>query len=103
MGRESGQMGWADLELEMLTPARERWVKLSLADREVLAYALRDAIANPHRVGSYTHILHKLRCGEVIDIHQFRFGYANFILAETKTYLVVCDLWLDHDIALAAE
>jgi hypothetical protein len=92
------------LELEMMEPARRRWRGLSIDDRVVLAFAFRDAIKNPLRVGDYKLQLYRRNStGEFIQIHHFRFGFANFILVDIPPKLFIYDFWLDDDIALAAE
>jgi hypothetical protein len=69
-----------------------------------LAYALRDAVRQPHRVGYYEIQFYRSRSlREVVQIHKFRFGYANFILISSTTAIFIYDFWLDDDIALAAE
>lgn len=88
----------------MMGPARQRWQSLPQDDRALLAYAFRDATENPVRVGDYILRLHThAATGEVVAVHQFRIGFANFILVETSVTLFIFDLWLDDGIALAAE
>ncbi len=94
---------WNRENLYMLPSAKRRWRSLSREDRAVLAYALKDAIARPHRVGDYQLDFVRITTGEILQVHRFRFGYANFVIATTETSLIVCDLWLDDDSALAAE
>lgn len=85
-------------------PARRRWEGLSNDDRVVLAFAFRNATANPIRESDYVLKFHtRVTSGEVVLVHEFRIGFANFILVETRTVLFIFDLWLDEDIALAAE
>jgi hypothetical protein len=84
--------------------ARSRWRAFSPDERVVLAYALKDAIAKPYRVGFYKLEFRRLQStGEIVQVHRFRFGYANFVIATTSTTLLVHDLWLDDDVALVAE
>lgn len=91
-------------DLEMMEPARTRWRGLSIEDQAVLAFAFRDAIQNPLRVADYRVQFYKRKSsGEVIPIHQFRFGFANFILVDMPSKVFIYDFWLDDDIALAAE
>ena len=93
-----------EIKLEMMGPARRRWRSLPYDDRVVLAFAFRDATTNPIRVSDYILDFHKHPAsGEIVSVHQFRIGFANFILVETNTILFIFDLWLDADIALAAE
>ena len=88
----------------MMGPARQRWQSLSFEDQALLAFAFRDATRNPIRVGDYVLRFHRhSTTGEVVSVHQFRIGFANFILVETSSTLFVFDLWLDEDLALAAE
>ena len=95
---------WDGLILDMLPSAKRRWLSLSADDRVVLAYALKDAIARPDRVGFYGLEFLRIRGSrEIVQLHRFRFGYANFVLATTAAVLVVCDFWLDDDAAIAAE
>jgi hypothetical protein len=95
---------WDGLPLDMLPSAERRWRSLSPDDKVVLAYALKDAIARPDRVGFYKlKFLRVRQTGEIIQLHTFRFGYANFVIATTPTTLIICDFWLDDDSAMAAE
>jgi hypothetical protein len=88
----------------MMGPARRRWQSLQFDDQVLLAFAFRDATTNPIRVADYILQFHEHSAsGEVVSIHQFRIGFANFILIETSTTLFIFDLWLDDDMALAAE
>lgn len=90
--------------IEMLPRARERWRSLSEDDRYVLAYALRDAIKRPDRVGTYALEFFELTTTEIVQFHTFRFGYANFVIATTEGgHVFICDIWLDGDMVLAAE
>jgi histidinol-phosphate/aromatic aminotransferase/cobyric acid decarboxylase-like protein len=96
---------WVDLRVtDMMQRARERWATLSAEDRAVLAYAYRDAFHSPQRVGDYKLELRKMReSNKYMQIHTFRFGYANFILINVEEGTFIYDLWLDSDIAIAAE
>ena len=94
---------WEGLTIEMLPTALARWRNLSRDDRFVLAFAFGDAIKRPDRVGCYSLEFIQLPSKEIVQLHAFRFGYANFILATTENYLFICDLWLDEEITLAAE
>ena len=96
---------WDQLTLRVLPSARRRWRSLSPDDRAVLLYALKDALKRPNRVGFYKLEFGRLgRDREIVQVHRSRFGHANFVLATTATLrLVICDLWLDDDVALAAE
>jgi hypothetical protein len=88
----------------MMGPARQRWQTLPYDDRVILAYAFRDATKYPIRVSDYILQFHThSNTGEVVSVHQFRIGFANFILVETSSTLFIFDLWLDDDVALAAE
>lgn len=88
----------------MMGPARRRWQSLRFDDKVLLAFAFRDATTNPICVGDYIVRFHEhAASGEVVTVHQFRIGFANFILVETRSTLFIFDLWLDDDIALAAE
>jgi hypothetical protein len=87
-----------------MKPAKKRWQKLSFEDRTVIAYAFRDALRNPRCVGDYTFCLYKMRStGEVVQVHEFRIGFANFVFIDTAAALNIYDFWLDDDLALAAE
>ena len=93
-----------EIKLDMMGPARRRWQSIPFDDRVLLAFAFRDATNNPIRVADYILRFHKhSTTGEVVSIHQFRIGFANFILIETSSTLFIFDLWLDDNIALAAE
>lgn len=94
---------WDGLAIDMLPFAKRRWRTLSQDDRFVLAFAFRDAIRRPDRVGDYRLEFYQLSTGEIIQFHTFRFGYANFILATNESILFICDFWLDEDYAMAAE
>ena len=95
---------WFGRELRILGPAKKRWSTLSLEDRAVIAYALDDAIHNPNWVGDYILELHTIRMtGEMVQVHQFRIGFANFIFVDTVAALHIYDFWVDDDLALAAE
>jgi len=95
---------WDGLILDMSQWAKRRWRSLPPDDRVVLAYALADAIARPHRVGYYELEFLRIRhTGQFAQRHRFRFGYANFVIETTATTMTVCDLWLDDEAALAAE
>jgi hypothetical protein len=95
---------WDGLALDMSTLAKRRWQSFSPDDRAVLGYALRDAIARPYLVGSYQLGFRRRRStGDIVQVHTFRFGFANFVIETTPTTLMVCDLWLDDERALAAE
>lgn len=72
-------------------------------DRIVLSCAFRDAIRSPQRVGNYQLKFHRLRSGKIAQIHEFRFGYANFVVLETEDAILIEDLWLDPELSLAAE
>jgi hypothetical protein len=88
----------------MMGPARRRWRSLSFDDQVLLAFAFRDATINPIRVADYVLGFHvHPATGEVVSIHEFRIGFANFILVETSSTLFIFDFWLDDEIALAAE
>jgi hypothetical protein len=39
----------------------------------------------------------------LIAVHEFRMGFAHLTLMDTRTSLVVYDLWFDDDVSLAAE
>jgi len=61
-------------------------------------------MSNPHKVGDYCFQFHKLKAGAVVQIHNFRLGFANFILITTATAdFYIYDFWLDAEIELAAE
>lgn len=93
-----------EIKLDMLGPAKRRWKSLAWDDRVILAHAFRDATLNPTRVADYTlQFHHHESSGEVILIHKFRIGFATFILIDTSKTLFIFDLWLDDEIAIAAE
>jgi hypothetical protein len=95
---------WFGRELRILETAKKRWSTLSIEDRTVIAYALQDAIHNPNWVGDYTLRLHAIKItGEVVQVHEFRIGFANFIFVDTASALNIYDFWVDDDMALAAE
>jgi hypothetical protein len=95
---------WAGLELHMLQPARTRWQNLSDEDRVVVEYAFRDAIQRPYRVGDYTLKFFRLKCiGEILQLHEFRFGFVTFSLVTSSTSMFLCDFVLDSSASLAAE
>ena len=95
---------WSGLELHMLQPARERWQKLSSEDRVVVAYAFRDAIHRPNRVGDYRLKFFRLNgTDEILQFHEFRFGFTSFALITSIHGMFLYDFWLDDGISLAAE
>jgi hypothetical protein len=93
---------WFSQETYMLKSVSDRWDALPAEDRIVLECAYRDAIAKPHRVGSYRFDIRRLS-GQLISIHEFRFGYATFTLADTQFGPIMIDFHLDNRIAKAAE
>ena len=96
-------MWFVDYEIEMLPKAIARWNSLPMEDRITLGVAFREAVMHPQRVGTYALSFRKLRSGQVAQIHSFRFGYANFIIMTTQDSIVMEDLWLDPDYAIAAD
>jgi hypothetical protein len=70
---------------------------MSIDDRIVLAYALHQAITNPALVGDYERTkIHRKGGGRDLKGHQFRIGFANFILIEAQGIYAMYDLWLDN-------
>jgi hypothetical protein len=108
-GWKGGLYLWSSLQegiekIPMLPPARAVWAQSSAEDRAVLDYAFRDAISNPHRVGDLQIRYYRVNpSGAIIELHSFRFGYAHFVVILTERAAFLYDLWLDDEIAVAAE
>jgi archaellum biogenesis ATPase FlaH len=100
---------WTELQnLKMLAPARDRWQRLPLDDRRVVALAFSDAVSYPNRVGDYILTFRRLKTRNkvvVVTLHQFRIGFVNFILVDAAPLIVMHDFWFDDDyeVALVAE
>lgn len=95
---------WFDVDDPiMLHHAKSRWRDLPLCDRVVLSLAFQDAMAHPDRVADYKWEYCRLRTGAVVVIHQFRLGFSNFTIITFGTSVFIYDLWVDPEIALAAE
>lgn len=88
---------------DMLSQAKARWASLPLADRVVLSLAFEEAISHPEQVADYKWKYRRLKSGQPITIHEFRMGFANFIIVTSGAFAFIYDLWVDPGIAIAAE
>jgi hypothetical protein len=101
---KGGACVWFSLQApDMLSRAKERWASLPLADRVVLSLAFEEAMSNPERVVDYKWKYCRLKSGQPITIHEFRVGFANFIVVTSEALAFIYDLWVDPGIAIAAE
>jgi hypothetical protein len=81
--------------IRVLKPAQNRWRRLSIEDRIVLLYALRDAMRNPKFVADYaSRQINDKKHRKDLKIHEFRIGFASFTLRETATGFAIYDFWL---------